>query len=108
MIPDGGLAAHLEILDIAGLLDGAVVLPNMPVLVVLFGEGSPADGGELAVIGQENRIMAWLVFQPCPEQLDVAEVLEPDQQPVIGCVEFLHLRPLAFVHGHGTVAFDGE
>lgn len=43
--------------------------------------------------------------QPCPEQFDVAEVLEPDQQAVIGDVELLHLCPLAFVHGHGAVVY---
>ena len=88
-----------ELLDVADLLDGAVVLFNMPVLVVLFGEGFPADGGKLVVIGQENRIMARLVFQPNPKQFDVAVVLKPDQQTVIGDVELLHLCPVAFVYG---------
>ncbi len=44
MVPDGGFAAHLELLDVADLLDGAMVLFNMPVPVMLFGEGFPIDG----------------------------------------------------------------
>jgi len=78
VVSDGGFAAHLKTLDVADLLDGAVVLFNMPVLVVLGGEGLPADGGQFVIIGQENRIVARLVFQPCPKQFHVAEVLEPN------------------------------
>ena len=58
VIPDSGLAAHLEVLDVADLLDGTVVLFDMPVLVVLFEEGFPVKGSKLAIIGQENRIVA--------------------------------------------------
>lgn len=47
-----------EILDIADLFDGAVVLFDVPVPVMLFGEGFPADGGKLIVIGQVNCIPA--------------------------------------------------
>jgi len=108
VVSDGGFAAHLKILDVADLLDGAMVLLYMPVLVVLGGEGLSANGGQFVVIGQENRIMAWLVFQPRPKQFHVTEVFEPNSQAVIGDVERLHLRPLAFVHGHEAVAFEGE
>lgn len=41
MVPDCGLAAHLEMFNVANLLDGAVALLNMPMPVVLFGEGFP-------------------------------------------------------------------
>ncbi len=42
MVSDGGLAVRLKILDSADLLDGAVILLNMPVRV---GKGFPADRG---------------------------------------------------------------
>jgi len=86
VIPDGGLAAHLEILDVADLLDGALVLFDMPVFVVLFEESFPVKGRKRAIIGQENRIVAWLVFQPCPKQFHVAEVLQPNDQAIVGNV----------------------
>jgi len=90
-VPDGGLAAHLKVLDSADLLDGAVVLLNMPVPVVLGGEGFPVKGGKFVAVGQVNCIVARRVFQPCPEQFDVAEVLKPDQQAIIGDVELLFM-----------------
>ena len=105
---DGGFGAHLETLNIADLLDGAVVLFNMPVLAVLPKELFPSKGRKLFFISQVNCVMARLVFQPCPEQLHVAEILEPNDQPVIGDVQLLHLHPAAFVHGDGAVAFHGE
>ena len=86
VIPDGGLAAHLEILDVADLLDGAVLLFDMPVFVVLYEEGFPVKASKLAIIGQENRIVAWLVFQPGPKQFYVAEVLQPNDQTIVGDV----------------------
>ena len=51
MVSDGGFAAHLKILDVADLLDGAVVLFDVPMPIVLFGEGFPVDIGKLVIIG---------------------------------------------------------
>jgi len=54
VVLDGGLAVRLKILDSADLLDGAVILLNMPVLVVRVGKGFPADGGKLFVVSRKT------------------------------------------------------
>ena len=54
MVFDGGFGAHLETLDIADLLDGAVVLFNVPVLAVLPKERFPSKGRKLFFIRQVN------------------------------------------------------
>ena len=105
---DGGFAAHLEAFDVADLLDGAVVLLNVPVLVMLPDKGFPVNGGKLAGIGQEHGVMAWLAFQPRPKQPHMAELLEPDNQAVVRDVQLLHLHPPAFFQGDRAVAFQRE
>jgi hypothetical protein len=61
MVSDGGFATHLKTLDVANLLDGPMVLLNMPMLVMLFCDGFPVNGGKLAFIGKEDGVMARLV-----------------------------------------------
>ena len=81
MVSDGGFATHLKTFDVADLFDGAMVLLNMPMLVMLFCEGFPVNVGKLIFIGQEDGVMARLVFQPRPKQLHMTEFLEPDHRP---------------------------
>ncbi len=62
MVFDRLRAAHLEALNIAHVLDGPVVLLDLPMPVMLFGEGTAAKIGERGFIDQEGGIMARLVF----------------------------------------------
>jgi hypothetical protein len=49
------------------LLDGAMLLLDLPTPGHAASQGSAVKSGERVVIGQEGSIMARLVFQPCPE-----------------------------------------
>ena len=108
MVSDGGFAAHLKTFDVADLLDGAMVLLNMPMLVMLFCEGFPVNVGKLIFIGQEDGVMARLVFQPRPKQLHMTEFLEPDHQTIVRDIQLSYLHPLAFFQGNRTVAFQSK
>ena len=108
MVFDSNFATYLKMLNIADLLDGTVILLNMPVLVMLFGECFPVTGGKLLFISQEDGVMARLVFQPRPKQLHMTELLEPNDQAVVRDVQLLHLYPLTFFQGNRTVAFQRE
>ena len=108
MVFDGNFATYLKMLNIADLLDGTVILLNMPELVMLFGECFPVTGGKLLFISQEDGVMARLVFQPRPKQLHMTELLEPNDQAVVRDVQLLHLYPLTFFQGNRTVAFQRE
>jgi hypothetical protein len=87
MVFDGNFATCLKKLSIADLLDGTVILLNMPVLVMLSGECFPVTGGKLLFISQEDGVMARLVFQPRPKQLHMTELLEPNDQAVVRDVQ---------------------
>ncbi len=78
MVFDGSFTAYLKMLDVADLLDGTVILFNMPVPVMLFNERFPVNGSKLVFIGQKDGVMARLVFQPRPKQLHMTEFLEPN------------------------------
>ena len=67
VVPYRHLATHLKMLNMAYLLDGPVILLNLPVLVMPPEEGFPVSGGQLSAVRQVNRIMALLVFQPRPK-----------------------------------------
>ena len=56
------LAAHLEALDVADLLEHAVILFNSPVLVVQLLEVQTPKNAVALCIGQANHVMARLVF----------------------------------------------
>ena len=62
MILDSLLATDLEALNIAYLFNGAMVLLNLPVPVMLFGKVLLAECVEGRGITQPYRIMAQLVF----------------------------------------------
>jgi len=62
MVQYGHLAAHLETLDVAYLLEQAVILFNSPVLVVQLLETQTPEGAVALCIRQANYVMAQLVF----------------------------------------------
>ena len=62
MVFDGDFATHLKMLNIADLLNGTVILFNMPVLAMLLVELLSVKVGKLPFIGQEDGVMARLVF----------------------------------------------
>ena len=62
MVFDDDFATHLKMLNIADLLNGTVILFNMPVLVMLPGEHLLVKGSQLPFIGQEDGVMAQLAF----------------------------------------------
>ena len=76
----------------------AVVLLNLPVLAVPLLELQMPEGVVAICIRQANNVMAQLVFQSRPEQLDRPEIAQPHHQAFCGNIEPLHLHPRAFFH----------
>ncbi len=62
MVQYGHFASHLEALDIANLLEHAVVLLDLAVLVVQLLEVRAPEAVVAIGIGQANHVMAQLVF----------------------------------------------
>ncbi|MDD5460678.1 MAG: hypothetical protein PHG00_03435 [Methylococcales bacterium] len=58
MVSNGGFTTHLETLDVAGLLDGPMVLLNMPMLVMLFCKDVPGDFPYHGLAFRQQRV--WL------------------------------------------------
>lgn len=62
MVQYGHFASYLEALDVAYLLEHAVILFNSPVLVVQLLKVQTPEGAVALCIGQANNVMAQLVF----------------------------------------------
>ncbi|MFI3157503.1 MAG: hypothetical protein QX199_15245 [Methylococcaceae bacterium] len=57
MIFNSSFTARLKMLDVTDLLDGTVILFNMPVSVMLLDERFPVNGSQWVIIGQKDGVM---------------------------------------------------
>jgi len=108
VVEDGDFAANLKPFDVAHLLDRAVILLDAPVLIVQGLEVGSLERRVVIGIGQVNDVMAQLVFQMRPKRFDQPEIAQPDDQSVLGDVEFFRLRPDAFLQGDRAIALHRE
>jgi hypothetical protein len=108
MIEDGHFAPNLKLFDMAELLDHAVVLLDLPMLVVLLQEGVAPERRQPVGVWEMNHVMAQLVFQPRPKQLHLANVSQPGHHAIFRDVHELNLDPFAFFDRHQPVAFHRE
>ena len=93
VIFDRLFTAHLKVFNMANLFDRPMVLLNLPVLIMDFGE---IVAFKRDLFWQVNYVVATLVFQHRPKQRDLTEVFQKYFQTIVWNVEILNLLPPTF------------